>query len=216
MLCKCPCLCGLGVLQVAAGEGDLLAFGYREGLGYISRLYLFFLFVLHRAHREAEVAAVVVPARFWIEADAPRVVLVARAERRRPVAAVGAGIVEARAVAIARSGEENRVAVDIACYLVTVHTILPCPSPCALFTQLRPFGIGRHTPITTPVGSSGIILRLQGGQGVCIVAVLGDVIRTIITIIMLVGCPRVIGFGCGLAPSVVVAVAFGCGGTYVA
>ena len=62
MLRKYPCLCALRVLQVAAGEGNLLAFGYRERLGYISRLYyFFFLLVLHGADRQTVVAVVAVP-----------------------------------------------------------------------------------------------------------------------------------------------------------
>lgn len=60
----------------------------------------------NRADRLTVVAVVVVAVHVVrIEVDVPRVVRVVRVERRRPVVAVGAGIVEVRVVAIPRSGE---------------------------------------------------------------------------------------------------------------
>ena len=69
---------------------------------------------------------------------------------------------------------------------------------------------------------SGIVLGFEGrlviGEAIvtvtCLAAVLGEFV--FIAIGILVGRPRVVGFGCGLAPSVVVAIVFWCGGTDVA
>ena len=67
-----------------------------------------------------------------IEAEAPRAARVALVERRRPKVAAAADIVEIRAVAIARSGKKNGVAIGLACYLVTVYAILRGPRPSAV------------------------------------------------------------------------------------
>ena len=65
------------------------------------------------------------------EVAAPRVVRV-RIERRRHVVADGAGIVEARVVAIPRGGEKNGITIGLACYLVAVYAFLRSPRPCAV------------------------------------------------------------------------------------
>ena len=107
------------------------------------------------------VAVVVVPAHVVrIEVDEPREVRAVRIERRRPVVAVGAGIGEVRVVAKPRGGEEDRVAVGLACYEITFYAILCSPRPCAVVAQLRPFGIGGHTPFATPVHVSSIVLGI--------------------------------------------------------
>ena len=60
----------------------------------------------HRAYRKPFVAVVAVPVRVaGIEVEVVGVVLVVR--RRRPVVAVGAGIVDRRPIPVARSGQEN-------------------------------------------------------------------------------------------------------------
>ena len=55
----------------------------------------------------------------------------AAAKRRRPVVPVATSVVGSRSDAIARSGEEDAVAVR-AGDLVTVYAILSCPSPGTL------------------------------------------------------------------------------------
>ena len=130
--------------------------------------------------------------------------------------------VEARTVAKPRNRKENGVTVGLACHLVTVHPVQCSISPRTLFAQLRPFGIGGHTPYAAPVHLSGIVLRLQDslviGEALiavtCLVAVLGEFVVSPIGV--LVGLPLVVCFGFRLAPSVVVAIAFGRGGSHVA
>ena len=62
----------------------------------------------NRADGLTVVAIVVVPVHVVrIEVEVPRVVRVVLVERRRPIVAVVAGIVEIRVVAIARSGKKT-------------------------------------------------------------------------------------------------------------
>ena len=61
------------------------------------------------------------------EDRAPRAARIARAERTRPVVAAAACVVERTVVAVARSGEENTIAVQLARYLETPNTILGSP-----------------------------------------------------------------------------------------
>lgn len=67
-----------------------------------------------------------------IEAEAPRDVRDALVERRRPIVAVVADTAEIRAVAIARSGKKNGVAVRFACYLIAIDAVLCGPRPSAV------------------------------------------------------------------------------------
>lgn len=67
-----------------------------------------------------------------IEAEVPREVRAVLVERRRPIEAEVADIVETRDAAIARSGKKNRIAVRFACYLVAIDAVLCGPSPSAV------------------------------------------------------------------------------------
>lgn len=68
-------------------------------------------------------AVVVVPAHAaGTEVHAVRAVRVVRKERTRPVVAAAACVAERTADAVARCGEENRVAVST-CHFVTVYTV---------------------------------------------------------------------------------------------
>lgn len=87
----------------------------------------------NRADGLTVVATVAVPVHVdRTEVEAPRAVRVALVERRRPIVAAAADIVEKRDVAIARSGKKNGVAIGLACYLVTVYAILRGPRPSAV------------------------------------------------------------------------------------
>ena len=59
-----------------------------------------------------------------IEVHVPRVVRGVRVERTRPIVAVAACIVERTDVAGARGGEEDTIAVALAGYLISLHSIL--------------------------------------------------------------------------------------------
>ena len=86
-----------------------------------------------RADRLTVAANAVVPAHIArIEVEVPRVVRVVLAERRRPIVAVVADIVEKRVEAIARSGKKNGVAVRFASYSVAIDAVLCGPSPGAV------------------------------------------------------------------------------------
>ena len=215
-----------GVLQVAAGEGNLFAFGYRERLGLIRRLCLF-LFVLHGADSQTLVAFVVLPFHLlMLKSYYPNVIRGVLEKRRRPiVATISCDVGGSITVAKPRSGKEDGVTIRLACYLVAVHAVLCSPRPRTLFTQLRPFGIGGHTPYIAPIGSSGIVFRLQDclivNEAVvattCISAVLGEfMVVKFPHIGIFVGRPRVVLFAIRLAPSEIVTIAFGRGGTDVA
>ena len=53
------------------------------------------------------------------------------AQRARPIVAATASVADICAIAIARSGKENAIAVR-ASYLVTVYTVKGRPGPCAV------------------------------------------------------------------------------------
>ena len=74
-----------------------------------------------------------------IEVRAPRVVRAARVERTRPVVAAAACAEERTVEAVARCGEEDGlvgVARFFTGHLVTIYTVLSCPCPSTLLTQL--------------------------------------------------------------------------------
>ena len=83
--------------------------------------------LLHRPDGKAVEAIDVVG---WTDPSTIEVQIVAvrlRVERRAPVVAVCAVIVETRPVAVARSWEEDAVAVDVAREATTCHTVLVGP-----------------------------------------------------------------------------------------
>lgn len=86
----------------------------------------------NRAHRLTVAASVEVPVHVVrTEVEAPRAAR-ALVERRRPIAAGVADIAEIRIEVSARNGKKNRVAIGLACYLVTVYAILRGPRPNAV------------------------------------------------------------------------------------
>ncbi len=100
------------------------------------------------------------------EVQSTRVVRVARIERRTPIEAVRASIVE-RIVAIARSGQENAVAVRTGNFItsnVVPSRIFTCnPLPSTFSSQFILFCFCRHTPISTPISTSGIVFGFKSG-----------------------------------------------------
>ena len=79
---------------------------------------------------EAVVVAPVGVAR--IEVEAVGVVRAVRSLRRRPVDAVLTSVVEAAVPAVASSGQEDTVAVNLAGELTTVHVVKSRPFACAV------------------------------------------------------------------------------------
>ena len=146
------------------------------------------------------------------EVEDPRVVRV-RVERTRPVATDAACVVETAIVAVARSGQEETVAVTRS-EEPSAHAVLCCPSVSRVLVQFLPFFLGGHAPICAPVGRSSIILGQQGSQVVseAVVAVTGVAAifgqRVIAAVAVLVGAPIVGVFGLRLTPGKVVAIIF--------
>ena len=86
----------------------------------------------NRAYRAGEVTEVVVPVvEAAVEAQAVGAVADTAIQRTRPIVAVGTLIEDSRTVAVARSGQEDAVAVG-AGYAVTVNTVKGCPLPSAV------------------------------------------------------------------------------------
>ena len=156
------------------------------------------------------------------EVHVPRTFRAVPVERTRPIVVQVAREEQFNVVAIARRREENGVAVDVARYDLSFYAcavIVVCPCPRAVVTQFRPFGIGGHTPCTTPVGTSGIVLGVEHGfvihgtiTAICVV--FGKSSNT--SIAPFVGTLRVFTFWFGFSPSIVIAVLLWLGGTYVA
>ena len=92
--------------------------------------------IADRAHRKAEEAAEAVAPVIEAAAEVQVVgaVAAASAQRTRPVVAVAATAAEMRTVAVARSREEDAVAVSTG-YRVTINAVLCCPGPSAAITQ---------------------------------------------------------------------------------
>ena len=109
-----------------------------------------------------------------MEAEVPRDVWVEGAERTRPVAAVVASVVELVVPPVARSGQEETVAVR-SNKEPAIHTILGRPCAGRVITKLLPFFSCWHTTTSTPVGSGSIILGQQSGQvvGKAVVTIAG-------------------------------------------
>ena len=175
----------------------------------------------HGTHTLTAVAAAV--AHFVIvrtEAEAPRVVRVARVERTRPVEAVAACVEETAIAAVASGGQEETVAVRSG-EESSVHAVLRRPSDGRVVVEFLPFFKGGHAPVWSPVGRGRIVLGQEGGQviGEALVAVAGVVAvlgqRVFATIAVLVGAPVIGVLRLGLVPGEVVAVVLGSFGTYV-
>ena len=162
----------------------------------------------NRANGATVVAVVVGPAHaVRVEVHVPRAVRVAHVEPTRPIVAV-----------FARSREEDGVAVG-AFHFVAVNAVSDCPLPCAVFTQLRPFGIGWHTPFATPVYSGSIVFKFKHGFVIysAIIAICAVLCKSFITSVApLVSTPIVSRIWFGFTPSVVTAVLLGFSGTNVA
>ena len=102
-----------------------------------------------------EVTADFVQSEYHAVREGPAVV------RTRPVVAADTCVLEICTVAVARSGQEDAVAVAVARYLVTIHAVLSCPlcrSVVAVVQLLHLCHI-RHLPVFAPVRSCGIVLR---------------------------------------------------------
>ena len=82
----------------------------------------------------AEIAVVVAPVvEAAREAQVVSVVAAAAVKRRRPVVTAATSVADFSPAAIARSGQEDAIAVGTS-NLVTFYTVLRSPSPSALFT----------------------------------------------------------------------------------
>ena len=143
-----------------------------------------------------------------IEVEGPRADRAARVERTRPVAAVRANVVELVVPTVARSGQEETVAVRGG-EEPTVHAILGRPSMGGVLVKFLPLSIGGHAPPIAPVGRGGIVARLEDGQivGIAVVAIIGVVaVLGQLLIAVFVGAPVVGGLGLGLAPSKIITI----------
>ena len=93
------------------------------------------LLTQYGTHRPTVVAIVVAPAHVArFEVQDVSVARVARVKRTTPTVAVRTRIVQLRTAAVARSRQENTITICFTCYLITIYTILSCPSPSTVFT----------------------------------------------------------------------------------
>lgn len=94
----------------------------------------------------------------FTEAQVARVVVTALERLRAPVSAVREKVivVEFTTVAITRSREEDAVAVLLACYLITLVTVLGRSGPVAVVNQFLKLSLRRKTPIAAPVRCSSV------------------------------------------------------------
>ena len=118
------------------------------------------LVLTDRPHGEAIIAVAVAHAAVArIEAEAPRVVRVACAEGPRPVVAVGAGVAELTAPAVA-SGRKEEDHPVFPSKKPSLHAIPSLPYVVGIFEQFFPLLLCGHAPSTAPVHRSSIILWL--------------------------------------------------------
>ena len=112
----------------------------------------------HGAHRLTEATAVPIVrsdvAR--TEEEAACAARAVRAERGRPVVAAGPEVRGNIIIHISRGRKKNRVTVW-SFYIVTFLVVERCPSPRAFACELLKLLYRRHTPITAPIGSGGIV-----------------------------------------------------------
>ena len=73
-----------------------------------------------------------------------------------PAVTVDPRIVQIRTIAVARSRQENRIAIRTS-YGVTVYAVFGSPCPSAFCAEFVLFFFGWHTPSTTPIYMSSII-----------------------------------------------------------
>ena len=147
-----------------------------------------------------------------------RVVLV---ERTRPVVANRTNFVEPVVPTVARSGQEETIAVARS-EEYAFHTVLGRPNAGRVIEKFLPFILGGHAPAIAPIGRSGIVIRLDDFQIVneAVVAIigLGAILGqlVILAIAVPVSAPVIGGLGFRLPPSEIVAITFRSGRTHVA
>ena len=108
----------------------------------------------------AEAVEVVPPASVArVEVEVVGAVRVVWVLRRRPVVAVLTSVAEVAEPAVASSGEENAIAIDIAGELPAVHTIERCPFARAVVKQLLDIVLSGHTPVATPLYMGNVVFR---------------------------------------------------------
>ena len=89
-----------------------------------------------------------------------RAVRITRIERTGPVEAERTSVVETRAVAVPRSGKEDRIVVSLALYYIAIYScaLIVCgPGPGAIAAEFVLLCLGRHSPAAAPVGCCSII-----------------------------------------------------------
>ena len=92
-----------------------------------------------------------------VEAEVAGAVRVVWVLRRRPVVAVLTSEVEAAVPAVARSGQEDAIAIDFAGELCAVLTIERYKFSRAVVKQLLDIVLSGHTPIAAPLLAGDII-----------------------------------------------------------
>ena len=152
------------------------------------------------------------------EVEAPRAERVVRAERRGPVVAVLARVVELTVPAAAGGGQEEAVAVGGG-ELAACDAVQGSPLGGGVGDEFFPVLLGRHAGAVAQLLRGSVVNRLQGGQVVgCAPSgagvVLGEGLQAALGVngAVLVRAPVVDLLRGGLAPGVVVAMALGRGG----
>ena len=124
-----------------------------------------FTLLTHRANRETTATAVATEPVDVAKIEV-KVVGVATAEdaddaqRARPIEAFRPLVADSRAGAIARSGQEDAVAIG-AGYAVAVNAVKSSPHPSTFSVQFILFCKGGHTPRATPLNVGYIIIQLK-------------------------------------------------------
>ncbi len=114
----------------------------------------------HRTNGQPDVAVAPVPVHavaVAVEAEEVCVAVEAPVGRARPIVAAGTSEVERRAKTVARSRQEDALAI-LPRHLVAIMPALRGPCPSTLVFELLYLRLGGHPPRATPVGSGGIIL----------------------------------------------------------
>ena len=109
---------------------------------------------------------------------------------------------------VARSRQEDAFAVNLAGHAEAIHTVLSRPLPRTLCAQFFPFGVGRHTPYTSPNPAGSVIGRLQRCLSIHIAILAARVVLDegrIAAIAVLVVFPCISGLCGPLAPGKVAA-----------
>ena len=153
-----------------------------------------------------------------IEEQGVSAVAVIAVKRRQPVETVATSAADHRSVAIARSGEEDAVAVGTG-DAVTVYAVLGGPSPSAVVEQFSLLFNCWHAPGATPFYMGHIVLGVKDGFVIhsaitAIIAILGHVIKTTAT--PFIGTQVVVALLLGFAPSIITTEFFRFCCTYIA